>query len=170
MDTKTTSAVVSPAVPLTAASVPPAAPVAPTPAAVPAPVAAPADAAAPVEKDTAEKDTGDTAAEKATAKKDTADTADTGDTGTVAAAPGLPPFGHIDELPSVGLLVLVLGLAGAILRKVKAVKVEQGFAQMLNVSELKRISDALAKVEGQVADMQNALAREEAAKSRPKTR
>jgi hypothetical protein len=163
MDTKTTSAVVSPAVPLAAA---PAPVIAPALAAVPAPVAAPADAAVTVEKDTA-----DTAVEKDTASiaADTSDTAE-GDTALVLDVPALPPFRHMDELPVVGLLALVFGLAGALLRKVKALAVEQGFTQMLNVSELKRISDALAKVEGQVADMQNALAREEAAKSRPKTR
>jgi len=166
MDTKTTSAVVSPAVPLAAA---PAPVIAPALAAVPAPVAAPADAAVTVEKDTA--DTADTAVEKDTASiaADTSDTAE-GDTALVLDVPALPPFRHMDELPVVGLLALVFGLAGALLRKVKALAVEQGFTQMLNVSELKRISDALAKVEGQVADMQNALAREEAAKSRPKTR
>jgi hypothetical protein len=156
MDTKTTSAVVSPAVPLAAA---------------PAPVAAPALAVvpAPVEKDSA--DTADTAdtADIAALAADTADTAE-GDTALVLDAPALPPFLHMDELPVVGLLALVFGLAGALLRKVKALAVEQGFTQMLNVSELKRISDALAKVEGQVADMQSALTREEAAKSRPKTR
>ena len=163
MDTKTTSAVVSPAVPLAAAPAPVAAPAL---AAVPAPVAAPADAAVTVEKDTA--DTADTA-DIAALAADTSDTAE-GDTALVLDAPALPPFLHMDELPVVGLLALVFGLAGALLRKVKALAVEQGFTQMLNVSELKRISDALAKVEGQVADMQNALAREEAANSRPKTR
>lgn len=120
-----------------------------------APVAAPVVETAPavllvvpaapvVEKDTAEKDSASDTAEK--------------DTAVVGADASVPPAMH-GEMPLISITILLLSVLGMLVRKIKKIAEELGFAQAIGNSEMKRLSDALVKVEGRLSDSESLLSR-----------